>query len=173
MTGKNEVNATDPTASEKAEQRIVEAEWYEQFFDSKLRDVAHEHEGRPHLEKNVLEEGADAAAMAILAVALTEDLSAWSLSTLRDIYDALNSNPIRGQFKLTVQRRSKGRSKPSFEEAIRLREADSSIETLVTYLVERGIKKEAVVSHLMHQRRISRAGVFRRLARSPKKGKSQ
>lgn len=173
MTGKNQVNANDPKASEKAEERIVEAEWYEQFFDSKLRGVGHEHEGRPHLTENVLEEGADRAAMAILAVALTEDLSVWSLSTLRDIYDALNSNPTRGQFMLTIQRRSKGRPKPSFEEAMSLQEADRNIERLATYLVDDGVKKEAVVSALIGRRKMSRAGVFRRLARAQRNRKSR
>ena len=173
MTGRNQVNANDPTASEKADELIAEAEWYEWAFDSKLRGVAHEYDGRPHLVDNVLEEGADNAAMAILAIAMTEELSLWSLSTLRDIYDGLNSAPARGGFRIKVQLRGKGRSKQSFKQMQRLQEADKSFETIIKHFVDKGFKKEAVVAGLLQRNKTSRAGAFRRLARAKKNRRSQ
>jgi hypothetical protein len=156
------------------EQRLVknnpvtwtEAQLYEKAFEGETHLVSLDLLGKSIVCDNVLDGGAEVAAVAIMAIALTENLSLESRATLRQIYDALNPDAGRGQHRLTLKHRKRGKKPQSIEEQHRERLNDNVTATLVRIATNKFGKKEAAVHFVATLQNVSRASIFRALARS-------
>lgn len=124
--------------------------------------------GDPIASDSVFEGGAQLAAMALLGVALTENLSDASLATIRQIYDALNPDAERGEYIAKVRQRQPGRSRPSVKAELRQQLDDATTAKLVEFAERRFGKKEAAISYIAELKGVSRANIFRALARHRK-----
>jgi hypothetical protein len=144
----------------------TEKELYERAFSGTEDFFAVDLEGEPIVSESVLEQGPRMASMALLAIALREELSEASKSAIRHLYDALNPDAERGEFILTLSQRRPGRKPPTYGAQVRQNLTDAMTAALVRFAEKKFGKKEAAVAYAAELRKVSRAEIFRSLARA-------
>ena len=122
-------------------------------------------DGQPLTCDDVFDTGESGAALAILAIALTETLSPASRTTLMHFYHALAPIEGRSRYKLVAKQVHRGRKQKTEIDEWREAIDDSLINRMVELIEEKVGKREAAVAEVAAQRNISRAAVFRSLAR--------
>lgn len=142
-----------------------EQELYDRAFAERQDDFPLGLQGEPIACESIFEEGQRMAAMALLGVALTEDLSSASLGVIQSFYDAINPDVERGDFILRLGARRPGAKPKSLKAKMREEIDDAVTAKLVFFAEERFGKKEAAVAYLAQLKGVSRASIFRQLAR--------
>lgn len=146
----------------------TEQELYDRAFAERGEDFPLGLQGEPIACESIFEEGQKRAAMALLGLALTENLSSANLGIIQAFYDAINPDVQRGEFVLRLGARRPGAKPKSFKAQLREKMDDAITATLVELAERKFGKKEAAVAYVADLKRVSRASIFRQMARNEK-----